>query len=129
MRPPVVVPSTTPDMTPRPAAALSATPATRVLAGEVVSRAPRPTDLAPSLPGFTDLHYDPAGYLWAIEYHPPWEDGAGALIFTLDGELLGRMELPADFRILDIRENQLLGAQRNDLDVETIQRFRLSRGP
>jgi hypothetical protein len=82
---------------------------------------------APTLPGFNNLHYDPEGNIWAVEYAPPWEDASGALIFSASGELLGRVELPSGFAIHEIGTDNVLGVWRNDLGVEFVRNYALLR--
>lgn len=79
-------------------------------------------------PGFVDLHYDAEGYLWATEYRAPWEEGASALVFSADGPLLGKVELPPGFEIEEIGSDYLLGVRRDELDVEYVHLYGLQRG-
>lgn len=80
------------------------------------------------MPGFSDLHYDVEGYVWAIEYTTPWEEPSSALVFSADGPLLGRVELPVGFRIGEIGPDYVLGVWRDELDVEFVRLYTLQRG-
>ena len=80
-----------------------------------------------TMPGFSDLHYDPSGYLWAIDYAPPWVDSVSALVFSIEGHLLGSVALPTGFEIHEIGPDYLLGIWRDELDVEYIRVYSLER--
>lgn len=83
---------------------------------------------APNMPGFSSLHYDPAGYLWAVEYAPPWERPGAALVFAEDGPLLGRIEIPEGFQIRRIELDVVVGIWRDPMGVEFVRVYALDRG-
>ena len=82
---------------------------------------------AETIPGLSDLHFYPSGYLWAIDYTPPWDDSESALVFSIEGLLLGSVALPAGFEIHEIGPDYLLGIWRDELDVEYIRVYSLGR--
>jgi len=83
--------------------------------------------VAPRMPGFTDLHYDPEGYVWAEAYTPSYEEGSAAWVFSAEGPLLGSVDLPPDFIIHEIGPDYLLGVWRDDFDVEYVRMYALDR--
>jgi hypothetical protein len=95
--------------------------------GSSGSVADAPTRVAPTLPGFTDLHYDNEGFIWANAYVSPWETGSSAMVFSVAGELLGSVILPERFTIHEIGVDYVLGVWRDDLDVEFIRMYELDR--
>jgi hypothetical protein len=95
--------------------------------GEVAIVADVPTTFAPSLPGFTGLHYDSEGFIWVDAYVAPWESGSSALVFSVAGELLGSVTLPERFQIREIGTDYVLGVWRDELDVEFIRMYSLLR--
>ena len=47
------------------------------------------------------------------------------MVFSPDGHLLGRVEVPRGLRIAEIGDDYLLGVQRDEFDVPYVLRFRL----
>ncbi|MEX0893724.1 MAG: hypothetical protein WEB88_16275 [Gemmatimonadota bacterium] len=82
---------------------------------------------APHMPGFTSLHYDPEGYVWAVAFTPAYEESHRAWIFSVDGPLQGSVALPPDFEIHQIGSDYLLGIWRDDMDVEHVRMYALER--
>lgn len=95
--------------------------------GEVAIVSDAPTTFAPSFPGFTGLHYDSEGFIWADSYIAPWETGSSAIVFSVTGELLGSVVLPERFEIHEIGSDYILGVWRDELDVEFIRMYALRR--
>jgi hypothetical protein len=95
--------------------------------GESASVENAPTIFPPTLPGFTDLHYDNEGFIWADAFVAPWETGASALVFSESGYLLGSVVLPEGFQIHEIGTDYVLGVWRDELDVEFIRMYALHR--
>jgi len=80
------------------------------------------------MPGFRNLHYDPEGYLWVVQYRAPWEvERHSALVFRVDGPLMGTVELPLGFEITEIGPDYVLGIWRDDLEVEYVRLYGLER--
>ncbi len=53
---------------------------------------------------------------------------AARRVFSPNGELLGTIDLPVRFRLLDIGDDFILGVYRDDSDVEYVQLYALARG-
>ena len=77
--------------------------------------------LPESLPAYTDLRFADTGELWARRYS---QRGATMLrwdVFGADGSYLGRVAIPASFRIEEISRGQLVGVSRDELDVQRVE--------
>lgn len=95
--------------------------------GEPVSWGPMPEIFAETFPGFADLIYDEAGFIWAIQPRRGPENEPAALVFATSGELLGSVPLPDAFTIHEIGQDYVLGVSRDDLDVEYVTLYDLGR--
>jgi hypothetical protein len=92
---------------------------------ELVAQLPRPE----SRPAYSEFIVDAEGYLWAGGYQSrrnyteprAWE------VFGPNGEWMGTLATPANFRVFEIGPHYLLGSWSDDLDVEHVQRLTLSR--
>ena len=74
-----------------------------------------------SLPAYTDLRFADTGELWARRYS---QRGATMLrwdVFGADGSYLGRVEIPASFRIEEVSLGQLVGVSRDEFDVQRVE--------
>jgi len=86
-----------------------------------LSQRPRPE----SYPWFSKIMVDTEGNLWVSEYVQLSFDPERWTVFDSDGKLIGDVEVPRRFMILDIGSDFILGRSMDDLDVEHIQLFRL----
>lgn len=84
---------------------------------------PEPTEYPPYL-GFLA---DTEGNLWVQEYPRPTADSAVWLVFDPDGRELGTVTLPKDLRIFEIGGDYLLTLFRDDLDVEHVRLYPLTK--
>ncbi len=87
------------------------------------------TPLAKTLPAFHSALADAAGHLWVREYDIPGERSRGPLwtVFDPGGRVLGFVETPRRFRVLEIGVDYILGRAVDDLGVESIQLWPLER--
>lgn len=82
-----------------------------------------------STPVFEDLLFDAGGRLWVREYvapgqkreHVPWT------VFGRQGRRLGQVELPRDLEPFEIGSDYVLGLWKDELDVERVRLYRLSK--
>ncbi|TVR66857.1 MAG: hypothetical protein EA422_01010 [Gemmatimonadales bacterium] len=98
--------------------------------------APEPAVL-PSLPAFLHLVSDREGHLWVQESFDnrdpdDWEFGAprGSAVWRVlspEGEWLGSVRMPDRFRPMAIGIDWVLGVKTDDLDVEFVRLYGLSR--
>lgn len=80
------------------------------------------------MPAYRKLLVDDRGHLWVEHYRAPWESVPRWSAFDPDGRWLGEVETPARVRVLRIGDDRLLGMTRDELDVEHVVVFGLSRG-
>ena len=92
---------------------------------DIVARVPAP----PTRPAYDDIIADPTGALWLrpfrgrseLEGPETWQ------VIATDGMWLGGVEIPENFRVMDIGMDAVLGVRRDALDVEHPQVLRLRR--
>jgi len=69
------------------------------------------------------------GYLWVREYRMRWEQDEPAVwhVFDPGGALQARLTTPANFRVLEIGRDYLLGVATDDMGIERVRLHRLER--
>ena len=77
--------------------------------------------LPDSLPGYTDVLFSEEGEIWARRYRLPDESMARWDVFAADGVYLGRVAVPASFRIEEVGRGQALGVHTDELGVQRVQ--------
>jgi len=90
---------------------------------QFISELPRPE----SRPSFSLIVVDAEGNLWISEYVQMVFDPERWTVFDSGGNLLGDVVVPRRFLILDIGSDFILGRRLDDLDVEHVQLYRLSK--
>ena len=70
---------------------------------------------------------DRSGSLFVAEYRMPGDTTVGMNVFDPTGRLTGRFSMPADLEVLDLGDDYLLGLLEDDLGVETLRLYGLSR--
>ncbi len=78
-------------------------------------------------PAYGDLFVDRLGWLWVQEYRVDPEAPDHWTVLDPDGRVAGAAELPADFRILDIGRDYVLGRWVDDMGVSYVRLYRLTR--
>jgi len=78
-------------------------------------------------PAYSTFLVDAGGRLWVAEWAHPGAQVTGWHVFSTDGELLGRVAIPAGLRITDVQEGFVLGVIRNELNVPFVRRYPLTR--
>ena len=80
-------------------------------------------------PAYADVKVDPTGAIWLRPFLAPSEsDGPETWqVLGLDGAWLGGVEIPADFSVMQIGMDFVLGVYRDELDVEHPRMLGLSR--
>lgn len=84
----------------------------------------RDMPLVESYPAFEEILSDRAGHLWIREY-----DAAVWTVFDPEGWIQGLVEPPPGLRIFEIGEDYILGWVYDELGVEYVQLWSLSRTP
>ena len=88
----------------------------------------RDRPLVESFPAFSEILSDLAGNLWVQEYQMPREEAVVWTVFDAEGRIRGLIETPADLEVFEIGEDYVLGRVSDDLGVEYVQLWSLSRG-
>lgn len=80
-------------------------------------------------PAFRRVQTDELNHLWVQEYTLPGEAGPNPVwtVFDPEGHVLGFMDTPAGLRVFEIGEDYLLGYATDELGVEYVQVWSLSR--
>ena len=107
---------------------------------EMLARLPSP-DLAPQVrAGFRDAHHadfmpafetlllDSDGKLWVEDHNLPGDILRSWTVFDEEGVPLTRLSLPNTNRVMDIGEDFVLALYRDEMDVEYIRSYPLTRG-
>ena len=84
--------------------------------------------VAGTMPAYAGLEVDDLGNLWVQEYDPESDRSASWTVFDADGQMLGGVQLPADFGVTHIGADFVLGVWRDDLDVEHVRMYELVKG-
>ena len=81
-------------------------------------------------PAYEALLMDPAGAIWLRPFRGMSEAGGPVqwLVLGPDGSWLGSVEIPEDFRVMDIGVDEVLGVWTDEMDVQHPQVRRLRRG-
>jgi len=79
-------------------------------------------------PAYGRILVDRPGHIWVAEYSGALDEPRSWRVFDAEGRLLGRVALPARFRLHDIGDDWLLGTWRDELDVERVRLYRLRKG-
>lgn len=81
-------------------------------------------------PAYADMRVDPTGAIWLRPFRG-MSEGSGPepwLVLGPDGNWLGSVEIPENFRVTDIGLDEILGVWEDELDVQHPQVRRLDRG-
>lgn len=81
-------------------------------------------------PAYSDMLVDPTGAVWLRPFRGISEQGGPEywLVLGADGIWLGSVEVPEDFRVMDIGMDEILGVWTDGMDVQHPQVRHLSRG-
>lgn len=80
-----------------------------------------------TLPAFSELLVDDEGNVWVRTFPWPGEETSRWDVFKSDGQLLGTVTFPPRFRPTHIGRNFVLGGWTDDLDVEHVRMYPLSK--
>lgn len=80
-------------------------------------------------PAYADILADPTGAVWLRPFLGQSEEGGPEhwVVLATDGAWLGRVEIPADFRVMEIGVDEILGVWTDELDVPSPRVLRLNR--
>ena len=74
------------------------------------------------------LDLDTEGCLWVEDVHLPGDTLRSWTVFDEEGVPLTRLSLPAENRVLDIGKDYVLTVFEDELGVESVQSYPLTRG-
>lgn len=86
------------------------------------------TPHADTMPAFENLLLDSEGCVWVEDTHIPGDTLHTWTVFDEEGVPLTRLSLPISNRVLEIGENYVLAVFEDELGVEYIRSYPLSRG-
>ena len=80
-------------------------------------------------PAYDAMLVDPTGAVWLRPFRGTSEDGGPEhwLVLGSDGSWLGSVEIPEDFRVMEIGIDEILGVWTDGMDVQHPQVLRLRR--
>jgi hypothetical protein len=85
-------------------------------------------EMPPTMPAFGALRVDTAGNLWIMDYRTDWDEGdVSWSVFDPDGAMIARLTMPDGFRPTHIGSDFVLGIARDELDVEHVVLYSLTR--
>lgn len=82
-------------------------------------------------PAYAAMLVDPTGAVWLRPFRGSSEEDGGPehwLVLGPDGAWLGSVEIPEDFRVMEIGVDEILGVWTSEMDVQHPQVLRLRRG-
>jgi hypothetical protein len=82
-----------------------------------------------TLPAYRSFRVDRSGMLWVQEYQPRGAPSVTWSVFDPDGRWTTDVTVPGSWEILDIGRDYLLTRETNELDVERVRMYRLTRNP
>jgi len=80
-------------------------------------------------PAFGALAVDPEGNVWIQAYPRPGEPTATWAVLRPSGELLARITIPHPLQVLQVGRDYLQGLRRDDLGVEKVEMYAVTRTP
>jgi hypothetical protein len=80
-----------------------------------------------TMPAYGRIVPDLEGNLWVWDYSPPGNPVDRAKVFDPSGRMLGTVETPPFIGAFQIGEDYILAFDRDSLDVEHVQLFRLRK--
>lgn len=80
-----------------------------------------------AFPAFVDVVVDRLDHLWVQDFNPTGDGSITWVVFEPSGEALGRIETPPGLEVYEIGEGYLLGRSRDELGVDYVQLWPLTR--
>jgi hypothetical protein len=80
-----------------------------------------------TMPAHANFYGDPDGNLWVQEYRAEGEHHTRWTVLDPTGRVLANVSGPNDFTLFDIGRDFIIGLRRDDLDVEHVEVYRLTR--
>ena len=80
-----------------------------------------------TFPAFRDIRVDRIGNLWVRTYAPPQDSTTTFHVFGADGLFSATVMLPPRVDLLEAGDDYVLARWRDDLDVEYVRLYRLTK--
>lgn len=80
-----------------------------------------------TMPAYAGIKGDPDGNIWVQEYRAEGEQHTRWTVFDPSGKVLARVAGPARFMVHEIGRDYVLGLRSDDLDVEHVEVYRLTK--
>lgn len=91
-----------------------------------IRRYHRAADVASHMPPYDRIVAGDDGTIWVRSYSPGGEPSTWR-VFSRDGILLARVQMPPQLRIEQAGDDWVLGVWRNELDVESVRLYRVQQ--
>lgn len=100
----------------------------RVTGARSMPRPPEDIEYPERYPPYTDIHVAPGGDTWvALPTRPSeWSVGGEWLVFSPDGSLRGRVEIPGRTRVLQVGDDWILVAETGPDDRQMVVKYSLA---
>ncbi|MEQ9401587.1 MAG: hypothetical protein RJQ04_20645 [Longimicrobiales bacterium] len=83
--------------------------------------------LLEAFPAFEAIEVDALGFVWVREYPRTADDPLSWIVFDPAGRAQGRIQTPPGLEVYEIGADYLLGRTRDELDIERVERWALTR--
>jgi hypothetical protein len=80
-----------------------------------------------TLPVYDDLKVDSDGNLWVATYPRPVDTEQRWYVFGRNGRLIASVYIPVSLQVLDVGRDRVLALTRDELDVETVAIYLLTK--
>lgn len=90
-----------------------------------LERSLRDMPMPPAFPAYVRLETDAVGNLWVEHFRRPGARDHHWTVFSAEGALLGRVDVPIGLTITDIGDDRIVGVSSDDLGVERVSVHRL----
>jgi hypothetical protein len=80
-------------------------------------------------PAHGNLYADTLGFLFVEDYRLPGEEVSVLSVFDPEGRRVGSLALPPGLRVLDMGVDYVLGLHLDEVEVEYLHLYGLTRGP
>jgi hypothetical protein len=80
-----------------------------------------------TMPAYGSFHGDPYGNLWVQEYRAEGEQHTRWTVLDPTGRVVANVTGPNAFTVYEIGRDHIIGLRRDDLDVEHVEVYRLTR--
>ena len=84
-------------------------------------------EVPPTMPAYSSFHGAPDGNLWVQEYRADGEHHTRWTVLDPTGRVVASVTGPNDFTLYEVGSDYIVGVRRDDLDVERVEVYRITR--